>query len=286
MSAARSFRSLFMASSCAVAALACYLVSLRVASERAALEGVETQIVMVQRDLRVLQTELGTRGRLAQLERWNASALSLSAPNADQFLAGSFELARLARPEDKRAIDAPVVLASAPAPDREPNALEQPAGDSARAAAPTGTATASFTPKAMMTQASLKTGEKFAAGRLAPATQSNGTREVPANPAANPSAAGGKSKDQPVTAAKPARDRSSDRPGLAAAKSTVKAPAKSARDARGTAAKPAPKKSVDKPALAATRPVTKPKQVAKADPLAPLAARPSGPTRKEPASQR
>lgn len=287
MSARRSFRSLFMAASCAGAALGFYLVSLRVASERAALEGVETQIVMAQRDLRVLQTELGTRGRLAQLERWNASALSLAAPSADQFLAGSFELARLARPENKPTMDAPVVLASAPAPDRAPSALEQPAGDAPRAPPPTGTATASFTPRAMMNQASLRTGEKFGPGRLAPATPTNGTREVPANPAAKPSAAGGKFKDQPVTAAKPAKDGSLDRPGLAAAKSTAKTAVKSApKDTPRPAAKSEPKKSVDKPALVATKPVTKPKQVAKADPLAPLPARPSGSTRKEPATQR
>ena len=36
----RSFRSVFMVASCAGAALGCYLVSLRVASERAALEEV------------------------------------------------------------------------------------------------------------------------------------------------------------------------------------------------------------------------------------------------------
>ena len=76
----RSFHSLFMVASCATAALGCYLVSLRVASERAALENVETQIVFAQRDMRVLQTEIGTRGRMSQLERWNASVLALSAP--------------------------------------------------------------------------------------------------------------------------------------------------------------------------------------------------------------
>ena len=84
----RSFRSVFMVASCAGAALGCYLVSLRVASERAALEDVENQIVLAQRDMRVLQTEIGTRGRLSQLERWNAGAFALSAPAADQFLQG------------------------------------------------------------------------------------------------------------------------------------------------------------------------------------------------------
>ena len=93
MSAARSFRSVFMVASCAGAALGCYLVSLRVASERAALEEVETRIVLAQRDIRLLQTEIGTRGRLAQLERWNVKVLALSAPTADQLLEGGFQLA-------------------------------------------------------------------------------------------------------------------------------------------------------------------------------------------------
>src|SRR5207302_5421874 len=116
----RSFHSLFMVASCAGAALGCYLVSLRVASERAALEGVETRIVLAQRDMRVLQTEIGTRGRLSQLERWNAGAFALGAPAADQFLKGGFELARLAQPERKIEFKAPVYLASAPAPQKAP----------------------------------------------------------------------------------------------------------------------------------------------------------------------
>ena len=115
-----SFRSVFMVASCAAAALGCYLVSLRVASERAALEDIETEIVMAQRDIRLLQTEIGTRGRLAQLERWNVKVLALSAPAADQFLDGGFALARLARPTQPDALQAPVVLAAAPADAPKP----------------------------------------------------------------------------------------------------------------------------------------------------------------------
>ena len=115
-----SFRSLFMVASCAGAALGCYLVSLRVASERAALESVQTQIVLAQRDIRVLQTEIGTRGRLAQLERWNVKVLALSAPSADQILDGGFALAKLVAPQDKVNLDAPVVLAAAPADGPRP----------------------------------------------------------------------------------------------------------------------------------------------------------------------
>ena len=103
----RSFRSVFMVASCAGAALGCYLVSLRVASERAAVESVESRIVLTQRDIRLLQTEIGTRGRLAQLERWNVKVLALSAPSADQFLNGSFELARLTRPQNQVDFQAP-----------------------------------------------------------------------------------------------------------------------------------------------------------------------------------
>ena len=111
----RSFHSVFMASVVAGAALGCYLVSLRVASERAALQGVESEIALTQRDIRLLQTEIGTRGRLAQLERWNVRVLALSAPSADQILGDKFQLARLVRPEQNPAVEAPVVLASAPA---------------------------------------------------------------------------------------------------------------------------------------------------------------------------
>ena len=111
----RSFHSVFIVGGVAAAALSCYLVSLRVASERAALEGVETEIVLAQRDIRLLQTEIGTRGRLAQLERWNVKVLALSAPSADQFVPDSFQLARLVTPETKPAVEAPVVYASAPA---------------------------------------------------------------------------------------------------------------------------------------------------------------------------
>jgi hypothetical protein len=121
-----SFRSVFMVASCAGAALGCYLVSLRVASERAALEEVETEIVMAQRDIRLLQTEIGTRGRLAQLERWNVKVLALSAPAADQFLEGGFALARLTRPAPQDQLEAPVVLAAAPADAPKPTVRGAP----------------------------------------------------------------------------------------------------------------------------------------------------------------
>lgn len=242
---ARSFRSLFMVASCASAALGCYLVSLRVASERAALENVETQIVSAQRDMRLLQTEIGTRGRLAQLERWNVKVLALSAPSADQFLQGSFELARLARPERKVDFETPVVLAAAPAPNPPQVAVDQRGTDDSAAPA------RSATPASLLHEASLKTE----------------TREVPANSTvAVPRPVDKKSTGQPVTAAKPARSTSVDMPGLAAAK---------------TPARVAPKKTVDKPQGVADKPVTKPVRIAKTDPLAPVAGKRAAKTTKD-----
>lgn len=257
----RSFGSLTMVATCAGAALGCYLVSLRVASERAALEQVETRIVLAQRDLRLLQTEIGTRGRLSQLERWNAGAFALSAPSADQFLRGSFELARLTQPERKVDLQAPVVLATAPAPERPKPPVGEPYTDD------TG-APAAATSTSLLHVASLKTGVE---------QRSIGTREVPAKATfAEPQQVAPKSTDRPVTAAKPATVKSADRLGLAAAKPM---PTKPVQKQASTAARPAQKKSVDKPVAAAARPVTKPVRLAKADPLAPLSARHSGKAR-------
>ncbi len=111
---ARGFGSVLWAGAVAGAALGFYLVSLNVASERAELEGVENRIALAQRDIRLLQTEIGTRGRLAQLERWNVKFIRLAAPSADQFVEGGFQLATLVAPQKKPAVEVPVVLASAP----------------------------------------------------------------------------------------------------------------------------------------------------------------------------
>ena len=251
---ARSFGSLFMVASCAGAALGCYLVSLRVASERASLEDVESQIVTTQRDLRVIQTEIGTRGRLSQLERWNAGAFSLTAPAANQILQGSVELAKVVRPERQVDFQAPVVFAAAPAP-RPQRPLAEPA-------APDSTAT----PSSMIHQASLKTE----------------TREVPARTAVEtPLTAGMKSADKPVTAAKPAQHSSADKPGLAAAQSHA-GKAVPRAPTQVPDAKISHKKSVDKPALAAARPMTKRVELAKTDPLAPLPDKHPGRTKETP----
>jgi hypothetical protein len=262
---ARSFGSLFMVASCAGAALGCYLVSLRVASERAALENVETRIVSTQGELRMIQTEIGTRGRLSQLERWNAGAFALSAPAANQFVGASFELAKLVQPEKQVNFQAPVVLASAPAPvPHKP--LEQAETDDS--AAPPAAAPSN----ALLHEASLKTE----------------TREVPARPAvAVPQQAAMKSADKLVTAAKPAQSKSADKPGLAAAQSKSarsRAP-KGASVHLADSSRATQKKSVDKPRLVTPRAMTKRVEIAKTDPLAPLPVRHSGKTKDSPTGQ-
>ena len=237
----RSFRSVFMVASCAGAALGCYMVSLRVASERARLEAVETRIVLAQRDMRVLQTEIGTRGRLSQLERWNAGAFALAAPSAEQFLKGGFELARLAQPEHKVDFQAPIVLASAPAPVRQ-SAVGQPEAGDFEATASTAT------PSALLHEASLKTE----------------TREVPARTVVALPLTIAKSTDKPATSAKPAIKPSVEKPDLAAAQPRKPAP----KPAQVSA-----KKSVDKRPVVTAQTVTRPVRLANVDPLSPLPAK-------------
>ena len=94
---ARGFKSVIWVAAVGGAALSCYMVSLRVATERNELEKVERQIIAAKRDIRSLQTELGTRGRMGQLEQWNAEVLALAAPSSAQFLKDEFTLARLYR---------------------------------------------------------------------------------------------------------------------------------------------------------------------------------------------
>jgi hypothetical protein len=92
------FRSVGWVAAVATAALGCYLVTQRVAGERQALEKVEHNILLSHREIRRLSTEIETRGRLGQLERWNQEVLALSAPRPGQFLRGELQLASFTRP--------------------------------------------------------------------------------------------------------------------------------------------------------------------------------------------
>lgn len=136
---ARGFKPVGWVAAVATAALGCYMLSLNVASERAELASLEREIVVTKRDIRALQTELGTRGRLQQLEHWNADVLALSAPGSDQFLRDEFRLAGYSEPQksfDERAkvrmasAEVPTQPAPRPAIDRdlvtEPAPLDRP----------------------------------------------------------------------------------------------------------------------------------------------------------------
>lgn len=91
---ARGFKPVGWVAAVGSAALGCYMLSLNVAAERAELASLERRIVGARQDIRSLQTELGTRGRLSQLEEWNAQVLALSAPNSAQYLENEVMLAR------------------------------------------------------------------------------------------------------------------------------------------------------------------------------------------------
>lgn len=95
MTITHKFRSVGWVATVAAAALACYLISYRVAAERDALESVERDIAHAREDILALNTEFATRSRMSQLEVWNSRAFVLSAPEPEQVLEGEVELASL-----------------------------------------------------------------------------------------------------------------------------------------------------------------------------------------------
>jgi hypothetical protein len=130
---ARGFKPVVWVAAVGAAALGCYMLSLRVASERADLTRLQSRIVATQQQIRALQTEVGTRGRLAQLEQWNDEVLALAPPASGQFVQG----AQLARFETREASpldgQADVQMASAEA---APAATAAPQPASSAPAAP------------------------------------------------------------------------------------------------------------------------------------------------------
>lgn len=201
----RSFHSVYAAGAVAAAALGCYLVSLRVAAERAALEGVETRIVQTQTDIRMLQTEIGTRGRLDQLEQWNASALSLSAPAANQFLQDSFQLAKLTAPDHRLDVKAPVVFASAPAPQPAPVLGSSTREEAAVTPQPTPVS------QQLIHEASLKVEDTAPVPMPAAAKMKPAGKPLLSKPAVQ------KSRADPASASKPAAKKPAPKLSIAAA---------------------------------------------------------------------
>ena len=95
MIATTRLSSVWQVAGVAAAALCCYLVSQSVAAERAGLTKVDREIARTQDDIARLNTEMGTRGRMEQLESWNTQVLGLKAPKPTQFVSGGTQLVAL-----------------------------------------------------------------------------------------------------------------------------------------------------------------------------------------------
>lgn len=116
------FRPVVWVVAVASAATMLYMISLQVAAERGRLEALDRKIISTRHDIRQLQTELGTRANLRQLERWNGEVLALSAPEAEQYLhderaLASFDQGVLAGKTDTPAVmfaDAAALLRTTP----------------------------------------------------------------------------------------------------------------------------------------------------------------------------
>ncbi|HEY0012487.1 MAG TPA: hypothetical protein VGB79_06490 [Allosphingosinicella sp.] len=192
---ARSFKSVGWVAGVGAAALGCYMLSLQVAAERAELASVERRIVAAQQEIRGLQTELGTRGRLQQLEQWNSDVLALASPAAGQFVENEVVLARFETPQSDalsgaatvrmasaEAATAPAVSPAAPAAPAESRpqvrtAVAEAPADSGRPVVRRASLTTSATPAPVPAPAA-----RTAAAR--PATTRPAARTAPATAAA------------------------------------------------------------------------------------------------------
>ena len=186
----------------------------------------------------MLQTEIGTRGRLSQLERWNAGAFELSAPAARPVRRSGFELAGWSGPRNRSTSRRQWFSLRRPRPSR------RSAAGNRRATRPAYLPRRA--PSALLHQASLKTE----------------TREVPATTAVDYAPAG---RDEVRGQAGYGGEAgstmtSADKPGLAAAQSKLSRRRRNPWISRGLA------------------PPTDDKagRLAKVDPLAPLPAKHSG----------
>ena len=237
---ARGFKPVGWVAAVATAALGCYMLSLNVAAERAELAKVEQQIVVATKEIRALQTELGTRGRLQQLEHWNADVLALSAPASGQFLRDEFILASYNKPQKSFEDQAKVQMASVEAVETQP--VARPAVETGLVPAPAPI------DKPIVRQASLTVGQKapFTAVNAAPVKEPVIKKAVPKTPLVK------------VADATPA------------AKPTVKAAPAKAPEARKASKAPESKQPVK---AAAAKALAKPKETKVAAKAAPKSSR-------------
>ena len=226
---ARGFKPVGWVAAVATAALGCYMLSLNVAAERAELAKVEQQIVVATKEIRALQTELGTRGRLQQLEHWNADVLALSAPASGQFLRDEFILASYNKPPKSFEDQAKVQMASAEAVETQP--VARPAVETGLVPAPAPI------DKPIVRQASLVVGQKapFTAVNAAPVKEPVIKKAVPKTPlvkvaSASPVPAKAAAPKPTAVKAAPAKAAAAKVPAKAKeTKVAAKAPPKSSR---------------------------------------------------------
>jgi hypothetical protein len=187
------------------------MVSLRVATERNELAKVERQIVAAKQDIRSLQTELGTRGRVTQLEQWNADVLALAAPSSAQYLKDEFTLARLeVHPQTVEERSGEVRMAALEtAPSAAPAPAAPPVVRTAAAPAPSEAPvaklvrTASFTPEPRAEAA--PTPAKPAKASAPKADAKPAPVKTAAAPASSKPAKTEAAKAEPVKPARPAK---------------------------------------------------------------------------------
>lgn len=137
---AQRFKALGWVAVVASAATGLYLVSLQVAAERGKVEAVERQIAATKREMRQLQTELGTRGSLRQLEKWNGDVLALSAPKASQFARDGAQLVALNLDDAGKVPNAPPATTMAAAKPKPPVPVQGPEPQQANFVKPTESA--------------------------------------------------------------------------------------------------------------------------------------------------
>lgn len=91
----RSFKSVVWVATIGAAAVGCYMFSMQVAEERTGLAELDADITRTEAAIRTLRTELGTRGRVQQLEHWASSDFGYAAPRPAQLVDGETRLASL-----------------------------------------------------------------------------------------------------------------------------------------------------------------------------------------------
>jgi hypothetical protein len=87
---------------------------------------VRVQVALARNDIRYLETELGARASMRQLERWNAEDFRYSVPSAQQYLQGERALASLEgiQPNGPTYVAPPVMTAMVETPKDLPAAAQ------------------------------------------------------------------------------------------------------------------------------------------------------------------